>query len=299
MYSLKKLEDSTVCTKIDRHYTEQPAQKRKLQRLIKKRLIQERNTLVSSNHKIKHMLKRLRIRLIREFIELNEKLIFNKRLIKFYKSRFNNNINLVIDVGANTGQSIDLFQKLNPNCKIIAFEPNPILFKRLKLKYLNNLNVQLSQLGISEMVGEKIFHENIFHSTSTFEDLNLTSKYLKIKSKILGVNPNEIIKKSYPVKVTTLSNFIENHCKESIDILKIDTEGHEYSCLIGLFNNEQLNDIKYIQFEMHNDDMYLNTKSFKDISELLSKNGFNVDAKIKHGFGDFYELIYRNNSNNS
>lgn len=239
------------------------------------------------------MLKKLRIWLLRELIELNERLIFNKRLLKFYKSKIDKKINLVIDVGANTGQSIDLFLKLNSNCKIIAFEPNPRLYQKLKNKYSDNSNIQLFQLGISDEVGQKTFHENIFHSTSTFEELDLTSKYLKRKSVILGVKPDEIVKESYTVEVTTLTDFINNQCSEPIDILKIDTEGHEYSCLIGLFKNQQHYDIKYIQLEKHNDDMYLNGRSFKEISELLNENGFEIEAKIKHGYGDFEEIISR------
>ncbi len=239
------------------------------------------------------MLKKLRVWFVQELIELNEKYIFSKRLLKFYKNEFRHEINFIIDVGANTGQSIDLFLKLNPNCKIIAFEPIPRLFQKLKHKYSENPNIQLFQLGISDEISQKTFYENIVHSTSTFEELDSTSKYLKRKSIVLGVKPNEIVKKSYPVEVTTLSDFINNQCTEPIDILKIDTEGHEYSCLIGLFKSYLLCDIKYIQLEMHDDDMYLNRKSIKEISEILNKNGFKIKFKIKHGFGNFYDIVFR------
>ena len=199
----------------------------------------------------------------------------------------------MIDVGANTGQSIDLFLTLNPNCEIFAFEPNPALFLRLKTKYAGNKNINLFQLGISDTIGYKTFHENIFHSTSSFEVVDLNTKYLKKKSKILGVKSEEIIKESYQVEVTTLADFISKHCNRPIDILKIDTEGHEYSCLNGLFTGEPIN-IKFIQLEVHNDDMYINSKSFKDITELLHKNGFEIAEKVNHGFGDFDETIFRN-----
>lgn len=239
------------------------------------------------------MLKILRVWFIRSLIELNEKLIFNKRLLKFYKKRFRKEINFVIDVGANTGQSIDLFLKLNPNCQIIAFEPIPRLYQDLKRKYSDKPNIALFQLGISDEVGQKTFYENIFHATSTFEELDLTSNYLKTKSKVLGVKPDEIVKESYPVSVSTLSDFINSQHIETIDILKIDVEGHEYSCLIGLFKSQLHCSIECIQLEMHNDNMYLNKKSFKEISQILNKNGFEIEAKIKHGFGDFNEVVFR------
>ena len=81
------------------------------------------------------MLKKLRIEIIRQLVELNEKLIFNRRLISFYKEKFGENLNCVIDVGANVGQSIDIFLKLNSEVEIFAFEPNPKLFQKLKKKY--------------------------------------------------------------------------------------------------------------------------------------------------------------------
>ena len=37
--------------------------------------------------------------LVMKLVMLNERMIFDKRLIKFYKSNFQNKINVVIDVG--------------------------------------------------------------------------------------------------------------------------------------------------------------------------------------------------------
>ena len=239
------------------------------------------------------MLGKLQVWLVGEFIKLNEKLIFNSRLLKFYKRVLDKKINLVIDVGANSGQSIDLFLELNPDCKIIAFEPNPRLAQNLKIKFMDNPNVQSFQLGISDTVGQKVFHENIFDATSTFEELEMTSKYLKKKSMILGVKPEEIVVNSYPVEVTTLSEFINSDCTEPIDILKIDTEGHEYACLEGLFKSPLKVDIEFIQLEIHYDDMYLNGKTLKEMSEILNRNGFELEAKVRHGFGNFEDVVYR------
>ena len=242
------------------------------------------------------MLGKLRVWIVGEFIKLNEKLIFNRRLLKFYNNKLDKKINLVIDVGANSGQSIDLFLELNPNCKIIAFEPNPRLAQNLKHIYSDNPNIQSFQLGISDIVGQKIFHENVFDATSTFEELKMTSEYLKLKSMILGVKPEEIVVESYPVEVTTLFDFIHDQCTEPIGILKIDTEGHEYACLAGLFKSQLRHDIDFIQLEIHYDDMYINGKSLKEISEILNENGFSLEGKIKHGFGNFEDVVFRRNN---
>jgi len=52
-------------------------------------------------------------------------------------------------------------------------------------------------------------------------------------------------------------------------------------------------EVKYIQIEEHNEDMYLNKKSFNEIEELLSFNGYEILAKIGHGFGDFQDVIFK------
>ena len=112
-----------------------------------------------------------------------------------------------------------------------------------------------------------------------------------MKADVLGVKKEDIIKSKYLVDVVCLSDFIKNEKINQIDILKIDTEGHELKCLKGLFTNETF-DIKYIQLESHNDDMYLHNVTKDEIPALLNMNGYNKCTKIKHGFGDFNECIY-------
>jgi FkbM family methyltransferase len=242
------------------------------------------------------MLKQLRISFIRQVIEWNEKLVFSRRLMKFYAKEMPQKVNRVMDVGANLGQTIDEYLKVNSSCEIIAFEPNPTLFANLKKRYQSKNNVILEPLGISNEIGTKTFYENIFHSTSSFEPLDPESEYLQKKAKVLGVSPDQIIKASYPVEITTLAHYINNKVNGPIAVLKIDTEGHELACLHGLFAEPIQHTIEFIQLEVHNDDMYLNSHSFEEITQILEANGYVLAGKIKHGFGDFYDAVFRKKS---
>lgn len=236
-------------------------------------------------------LSNLRIKLIKKVVDINEKLFFERKIRKFYRST--GPVNTVIDVGANKGQSIDFFLGLNPNCIIYAVEPNPELFALLKKKYGNNGNIRLFNVGISDKEGEKIFFENVFDYTSSFEELNMDSEYLKKKASMLGVRKEDIVKKSYPVSTRTLSQLIiEEKIAGPVDVLKIDTEGHEYHCLQGLFKGKIASIVRFIQLENHNDDMYANRVGFGEISTLLKNNHFSESARIPHGFGDFDEVIF-------
>jgi FkbM family methyltransferase len=239
------------------------------------------------------MISRFRIKLIKILIDLNEYLFFEMRLKKIYR---NVKINTVVDVGANKGQTIDFFLKINQKCNIYAFEPNPKLFEYLTRKYKHHKNIRIYNMGISNEVGSKIFFENMLDYTSSFEPLNPDSKYLEKKAKVLGLRKEKIIKDKYPVQTITLAEFFLNNKEiKEIDILKIDTEGHELNCLIGLFYQGQLPLIHKIQIERHYDDMYINSNNMKHIDLLLSQNNFIETVAIKHGFGDFEEIIYQNN----
>jgi FkbM family methyltransferase len=235
---------------------------------------------------------KIRIKLIQLLIEINEKIIFYPRLKSFYKKAYiNTNSPIILDVGANKGQSIDFFRSLYPNSIIYAFEPNPRLFIDLQKKYKHLNNINLINKGVSNANGIIELKETVTDETSTFEELNYDSNYLKMKSSILGVEPKNIVLKTHQVEVIKLSDFIRDNKLAEIDTIKIDTEGHELKCLMGLFSDNNPK-IKYIQLESHNDDMYLQNGEELTISELLLKNGYVNCTKIKHGFGDFDELIY-------
>jgi len=238
-------------------------------------------------------IKSVRIKLIQFLIHLNEMFIFYPRLKRYYKSVLSNKNILLIDVGVNKGQSINFFNKINSSINVIGFEPNHKLFDFLNKKYRLNKNIQIFQNGISSKKGNLYFNENIMDETSTFENVNSDSTYLKKKAAILGLKHiDELILNRYEVEVISLSDFIiENNIKH-LDVLKIDTEGHEYDCLVGLFQKNTNCKIDYIQLESHNDDMYFR-KDEHSIDQLLSQHNYFINARIRHGFGGLEELIYK------
>lgn len=236
-----------------------------------------------------------RTEVIQKLIHFNEKLIFYPKLKKFYSQHIKDKAVSIIDVGSNKGQSIDFFSGINKNAIIFGFEPNKKLYAGLQKKYSGNANISLINKGISNKEGSLVFHENIMDETSTFENLNYKSDYLKKKAKVLGVSADKIIVDSYEVEVTTLQNFISLHGQTFFEVLKIDVEGHELQSLEGLFmNNTGSLPVRFIQIESHNDDMYQNNDQKHKIDELLQANNFVQVAKIRHGFGDFHEIIYEN-----
>jgi FkbM family methyltransferase len=145
--------------------------------------------------------------------------------------------------------------------------------------------------GVSNAKQILTFYINKLDLTSSFEPLNPDSKYLAKKAQVMGVKPSEIISESIEIETISLREYIEDKKIKHIDLLKIDTEGHELKCLTGLFPLITC-EIDRIQIENHQDDMYKTLDSFESIQALLLENGYQVEVTIKHGFGEFYEMIF-------
>lgn len=237
-----------------------------------------------------------RTAIIRKLLQFNEAVLFYPKLRKCYRKVILKSDVNIIDVGANRGQSIEFFLQLFPKAHIYAFEPNVKLATFLEKKYAGNSNIAIENSGISNQIGQLQFSENLLDETSSFEKLNADSVYLQKKASILGVARKDLIVDRYDVAVTTLSEFLRLHPNTFFDVLKIDVEGHEYECLEGLFSGNVSIPIKFIQLEKHNDDMYASGSRTKQIETLLNANGFSQVCAIKHGFGDFEEIIYENKS---
>ena len=234
----------------------------------------------------------MRSKIIGFIILTIEKMTSYRFLRKYYSNVFTEKP-VIIDVGTNRGQFIDLVLRINNKSQIYGFEPNLKFKKTLISKYKNNSKVEIVYKGISSEKGMKKFNYNFFDETSSFEDLNMNSVYLKKKSKILGVNPEDIIIKSELIEIITLGDFISNLDHKIIDLIKIDTEGHEYECLVGLFNSIKYKEIKRIQIEHHEIDMYKDFTGFDKINKLMNNNSFYEEARYKHKFGNFWEIIYK------
>ena len=86
---------------------------------------------------------------------------------------------------------------------------------------------------------KKRFYENIHHESSTLEPINYESNYYKKKFNVLGINKGDLVKQSYMIQTITLPKIINDICKRPIDVLKLDIEGHEYSCLKCLFHHSR------------------------------------------------------------
>lgn len=222
------------------------------------------------------------------FDSLTEKKIINK----LKKVFLNKKTISLIDIGAHKGEYISSIIKNFHISKAYCFEPNPKVFKILNNEISFNKKIKLLNYGASNKSGNILFNENIESSSSSINELNQNSNYYKKKFFFLNFLGLDYVTKKIEIKVVTLNDFIIENNIIKIDLLKIDTEGHEFQILSGL--KDKINMVNLIHFEHHFDDMIIKDYKLTDIHNLLTKKGFKKYFKIKMKFRKSFEYLYIN-----
>ena len=224
------------------------------------------------------------------FFDLLDKYYHQKKIISFF---LDNKVKIIyfFDIGAHKGSYTDLFIKHYKNLNIFMFEPQKNIFKILKKKYDNKSKIKIFNIAISNKNTKKKLSINEHDLTSSFSTFNENNYYLKLKAFLFSKKIKKMIKAKVLVKIIKLSNFIKVKKIKNIDLVKIDTEGHELEVLQGI--NKCISKIKYILIEMHNDNIYKNYNSNK-IHNYLIKNNFRLKGKYKFPFTNWEDRVYKN-----
>jgi FkbM family methyltransferase len=126
-----------------------------------------------------------------------------------------------IDVGANIGFFSLVAGVLNPQLKLVAFEPNPRMFKLLlvnkRVNGLSNLTVEPLAVSNHEGIGQ------LFLSPSNMS-ASLEPDFQADFNPALG---------SIAVERITLDSYVQQHGISGPVLLKVDVEGHDRAFLEG------------------------------------------------------------------
>ena len=224
------------------------------------------------------------------FFYLFDKYYHQKKINHFLKKN-KMKINFFLDIGAHLGTYTDLILKNNANCKVLAFEPQSKIFKKLRKQYKSQKNVMTFNYAISNKNGFRKLYVNKHGITSTLLKFNLENRYLNYKAKLFNSSLKEMTKRTEIVKTRTLKRIINEKKVKKIDLVKIDTEGHELEVLVGL--GEKINKIKCILVEVHQDSIYLSYKP-KKIHNYLTKNNFALKKVYSFPFTTWEDRFYVN-----
>jgi FkbM family methyltransferase len=159
---------------------------------------------------------------------------------------------------------------------VFAFEPHPVTFSRLVQRLGGDPRVAAHNLALSNANGCAPFFE---YSSSTLNSLIPDAQYPVRK----GVAAREIT-----VQCKTLDEFCRQHRIQTIDVLKIDTEGCELVVLQGarqLLSTEKIRFV-YAEFNDMSPRPGATGGALIPISDFLAPFGFRFVAT----YPDYMEL---------
>lgn len=137
------------------------------------------------------------------------------------------NNSVVLDVGGYIGDFTAAIY-CRYSCNVIVFEPVEEFFKLLSERFQGNTKIKPVMAGIgSSDTSAEIFLDNnsstLHHQTGTRQQIQLIN----------------------------LTNWTKENNIESIDLLKMNVEGHEFEILENLIESDLISKIKYIQVQFH------------------------------------------------
>ena len=226
--------------------------------------------------------------LIEILINIIDKIYHQRKIFAQLKKL---NISSVIDVGAHKGEFLSYLLTIKRVKEIHAFEPQKKIFDILNLSFGKNKKIFLNNKALSNKNATRKMYVNSLSSTSTFSKINKSSSWFKFKNFIL--NKKNSFQKIKKIKTIKLDDYFKIRNMKKVDLLKIDTEGHELNVLNGALKVFDKNKIKYLLIEVHYSDMYKNYKSTEIHSFLKNKN-FKLLKRFKYPFLKFEDQLYVN-----
>lgn len=189
---------------------------------------------------------------------------------KLLKKIFKKKKIVLVDIGANEGNYIDLISKNLKIKKIFCFEPIKELSDKIQNRYSDN-NLIISNLALSNKKSKRNFYQYSISSTSSlYKQNNLYKSLKKLQN----------IKK---IQTSTFDNIFKKNLK--IDICKIDVQGEDYKVIIGMKNNLKKKNIRILKIELSLEKFYEKTESnFYEILFFLKRLNYQLISisKIKY-----------------
>ena len=174
-------------------------------------------------------------------------------------SKVSSKVPVYFDVGANIGEYSAALKSANDRARIYCFEPNNENFLQLQKELPMNAGFKFLNMGLSSKKTDLM----LFSS-----DLSQTTGHATIYADVLNDLHGYESCDGEEAKFDTLDAVVDREGIDTIDLLKIDTEGHELEVLKGGINAIANNRIKVIQFEFN--EMNVISRAFlKDFYELL------------------------------
>jgi FkbM family methyltransferase len=168
-------------------------------------------------------------------------------------------VRTIFDVGANVGETVDEYRKAFPAADIHAFEPDPTAMEKLRSRSSRMSGITLSDRIVSDHDGEVTFVTTELNNLSHVAHAGEGGR-------------------TYPC--LALDTYCEQTGITEIDVLKVDTEGHDLKVLDGARSLLDARRVKTICVEYgfaHNGLLHL-----EDLVDYLFARDFTLYMTFDH-----------------
>jgi FkbM family methyltransferase len=186
---------------------------------------------------------------------------FEIRTIFYFLKKIGIDNPVIFDVGANEGQYALECISQNPRVVVHSFEPSVTAFGILQSNSQEHSNWLVHNIGMGSAPSTMKLY---------FDSPGSASASVVKKESVSGLTQTQDFEL---VEIQTINNFISKSDNIIPDVLKIDIEGFELSCLQGSLDYLDL--IKVVQFEFGQ----INIDSrvfFRDYWNFFSERGFSI-----------------------
>jgi FkbM family methyltransferase len=169
---------------------------------------------------------------------------------------------VILDVGANIGQTALKYRTLFPESLIYSFEPFPESFARLASQFAGDGRVRPVQQAVGDSEGRETFYLNESHYTNSLLPC--------IKQE--NLEPVGVME----VSTTTIDEFCEREGIGEVQVLKMDIQGGELMALKGAAQRLKKKSIALIYTEVMFSPQYEGQAFFHDICMFLYDHGYSL-----------------------
>lgn len=180
-------------------------------------------------------------------------------------------IRVVLDVGANIGQSAIDFSREFPQAEIYCFEPVESTYRELEAATHSLPRVHTFNVGMGKESGEAVIHVS---AESTFSSIKVSLPEDHTES----------------IQLETIADFATSHGLTTIDFLKIDTEGYDLEVLAGAIPYLEQQKVHFIFAECQPSAHSERFVSLSALEEFLNGFGYRL-------FGIYDQRFPEDNSN--
>ena len=192
---------------------------------------------------------------------------------------------LIVDAGANRGQSIERFRRTFARPVIHAFEPGRETFAELQRRCGGLSGVHLNDVALGSRAETRTFLHNRSDDMSSF---------LQPAADAWGE-----ISSRYPVEVTTVDDYCAARGIERIVVLKSDTQGFDLEVLKGAQRMMARRAVDLIFIEITFSEMYEGLPRFDEIYAFLADRGYALvsfyDFYYQRGRAGWTDALFRRN----